>query len=136
MNHNLHIQLSLTVEPQANGQYVCRIVSSGEPAAQPQTFYGQTQNHAIANGLEHLAEAFRQAVTEEQDMDWQAVERSEAGEPVLRRYHVVLHYERDAEDESMFEAMHNTIMGNTVVENATIMVVPIDSDLPMEPIGR
>jgi phosphoribosylformylglycinamidine (FGAM) synthase PurS component len=44
--------------------------------------------------------------------------------------------ERIAEDESKFEAMHNTIMGNTVVENATIAVIKVDEALPLEPIVR
>ena len=48
----------------------------------------------------------------------------------------MLHYERITKDESKFEAVHNTIIGNTVVENATISVVEIDSDLPVEPIAR
>jgi hypothetical protein len=143
MNHNqasLNIQLSLNVEPQANGQYSCRIASSlDRSASQQQVFYGQSQNHAIANGLEHLADAYRQAVSqeqEEQNLDWQAVQLSESGQAVQQCYHVVLHYERIAEEESMFEAMHSTIMGNTVVENATIMVMPIDADLPIELITR
>jgi hypothetical protein len=133
------IQLSLSVELQVNEQYACQIVSSLALDSSPLLFYGQSPNHAIANGLEHLAEAYRQAVSqeqEEQNLDWQAVQLSESGQAVQQRYHVVLHYERIAEEESMFEAMHNTIMGNTVVENATIMVMPIDSDLPIEPITR
>jgi hypothetical protein len=40
------------------------------------------------------------------------VEISDSGEPINKYYHVILHYERIAEDESKFEAMHNTIMGN------------------------
>lgn len=132
----LNIELSLTVE-QVNGQYVCRIASSlDQPDSSDQLFYGQSQNHAIAVGLEHLAESYRQAVSAEQNEDWQAVELSESGEPIEQRYHVVLHYERIAEDESMFEAMHNTIMGNTVVVEATIMVMKIDLELPIEPIDR
>jgi hypothetical protein len=49
---------------------------------------------------------------------------------------VILHYERIAEEESKFEAIHNTIMGNTVVENAKITVVEIDANLPIEPLER
>ncbi len=44
---------------------------------------------------------------------------------------MILHYERIAEDESKFEARHNTIMGNTVVENAQITLIEIDPDLPV-----
>jgi hypothetical protein len=57
-------------------------------------------------------------------------------QPIHKRYHVILHYETIAEDESTFEARHNTIMGNTVVENAMIAIVEIDPDLPIDPIGR
>lgn len=139
MNHDtssLQIQFSLVVEPQANAQYMCRIAASNEAEGQPQVFYGQSQNHAIAVGLEHLAEAYRQAAEAEQNLDWEAMERSESGQPVEKRYHVVLHYERVAEEESKFEALHNTIIGNTVVENATIAIVQIASDLPVEAITR
>jgi hypothetical protein len=48
----------------------------------------------------------------------------------------MLHYERITEDESKFEALHNTIIGNTVVENATIAIVEISPDLTIEPIAR
>jgi len=64
------------------------------------------------------------------------VEQSNTGEPITKHYHVILHYERIAEEESKFEAMHNTIMGNTVVENANITVIEIDPDIPIEPLTR
>ena len=34
------------------------------------------------------------------------------------------------------EALHNTIIGNTVVENAIITVIEIDQDLPIEPLTK
>lgn len=64
------------------------------------------------------------------------MEQSNTGEPITKHYHVILHYERIAEEESKFEAMHNTIMGNTVVENANITVIEIDPDIPIEPLTR
>ncbi|MBA3920635.1 MAG: hypothetical protein H0X31_02580 [Nostocaceae cyanobacterium] len=69
-------------------------------------------------------------------MEWDAVERSESGEPIEKRYHVILHYERIAEAESKFYAMHDTMMGNTVVENAMISVIEIAPDIQIEPIQR
>jgi len=43
-----------------------------------------------------------------------------------------LHYERVAEEESKFEAMHNTLLGNTVVENAEISIIQVDPELPIK----
>lgn len=72
----------------------------------------------------------------QQNVDWDAVERSSTGEPIEKPYHVMLHYEDIITAESKFEAMHNTILGNTVVENATITVIEIASDLPVAPLVR
>ena len=125
----IHIMLSLTVTAQENEQYICRVTSSlGEQTGDTKTFRGQNQNHAIAIALEKLAADYRQAAEEEQQIEWDTIERSEAGTPVQNYYHVVLHYETIAEDESKFYAMHNTIMGNTVVENATITIVQVEPD--------
>jgi phosphoribosylformylglycinamidine (FGAM) synthase PurS component len=90
----------------------------------------------VLHRLEQLADEYRQMAEERQNIGWDAVERSDAGETITKRYHVILHYERIAEDESKFETMHNTIMGNTVVENAKITVITIDSDLPVERVER
>jgi hypothetical protein len=43
---------------------------------------------------------------------------------------VILHYERLVEDESKFDAAHNTLLGNTVVENAELTIIQVDPDLP------
>jgi phosphoribosylformylglycinamidine (FGAM) synthase PurS component len=75
-------------------------------------------------------------VEEQQSVDWEAVERSSNGEILQQRYHITLHYERITEDASKFEAIHNTILGNTVVENATIAVIKVDEGLPLKPIVR
>jgi hypothetical protein len=136
--------ISLEVFPQENGQYVCEIsqslsVGEASPLANRSDnfkFYGQTKEHAIAIALEHLADEYRQKVEDDQDIDSLAVERSDSGEPIQKHYHVILHYERIAEDESRFEAVHNTILGNTVVENAKISVIEIASDLQIEPLQK
>jgi hypothetical protein len=129
--------ISITVLPQANGQYICQMAPTlnGSEREEIQC-YGQTQEHAIANALEQLADSYRQKVEEQQNLGWDAVERTEMGEAIDKHYHVILHYERIAEESSKFEALHNTIMGNTVVENAKITVIETDADLPIEPLAR
>jgi phosphoribosylformylglycinamidine (FGAM) synthase PurS component len=49
---------------------------------------------------------------------------------------VILHYETITIAESKFEAMHDTMMGNTVVENALISVIEVSPDLAIEPLQR
>jgi phosphoribosylformylglycinamidine (FGAM) synthase PurS component len=129
--------LSITVLPQENGQYVCQLSSSlSDRNREEIQCYGQTQEHAIAIALEQLAETYRQLAEERQNLDWDAVERSETGALIEKQYHVMLHYEDTITAESKFEAMHNTIIGNTVVENAKITVIEIASDLIIEPLMR
>ena len=128
--------ISITVFPQDNGQYVCDIKSSLIERSHSTRFYGQTKEHAIAIALESLADEYRQKVEEEQNIGWLAVERAESGEPIQKHYHVILHYEEIAEAESKFEARHNTLLGNTVVENAKISVIEISPDIQIEPLER
>jgi phosphoribosylformylglycinamidine (FGAM) synthase PurS component len=64
------------------------------------------------------------------------VEESESGEPIEKQYHVMLHYESTITALSKFEAMHDTMMGNTVVENAKTTVIEISPDLPIVPLER
>jgi hypothetical protein len=128
---------SVGILPQANGQYICKLSSDLNNAPRDDIqCYGQTKDHAIAIALEKLAAHYRELVELEQNLAWDAVTRTETGELINKRYHIILHYETIAEDESTFEARHNTIMGNTVVENAMIAIVEIDPDLPVDPIGR
>lgn len=109
--------ISITVLSQENGQYVCQISSSLGDRSQDYThFYGQTKEHAIANALEQLAEDYRSSAEDSQNIDSLAVERKDSGAPVEKHYHVILHYERIEKAESKFEATHDTILGNTVVE--------------------
>jgi hypothetical protein len=98
--------------------------------------YGQSQEHAIAIALEQLAADYRQKAEAQQPGDWLAVERSESGTLIDKHYHVILHYECIAEDESKFEAAHNVRLGNTVVENAEITVIEIDGDLLVAGVGQ
>ena len=129
--------IAISVQPQDNGQYVCNLSPSlSDRARDPLPCYGQTKEHAIAIALEKLADDYRQIAEEQQNSDWIWVERSEAGEAIIKTYHVILHYECIIEAESKFEAMHNTVMGNTVVENAKITVLEIEPDLPVEPLVR
>jgi len=125
--------IAIDVCAQSNGQYLCEISSSLSDRPDHSTnFYGQTKEHAIAIALEHLANEYRQKAEESQNIDWDAVELSDLGDPINKYYHVILHYERIAEDESKFEAFHNTIMGNTVVENAKISVIEIAPDIEIK----
>ncbi|MCZ0898811.1 hypothetical protein ON021_02680, partial [Microcoleus sp. HI-ES] len=101
--------IAIDVCAQSNGQYLCQISSSlGDRPDDTMNFYGQTKEHAIAIALENLASRYRQQAEDSQNIDWDAVEISDAGEPIEKHYHVILHYERIAKDESKFEAMHNT----------------------------
>jgi phosphoribosylformylglycinamidine (FGAM) synthase PurS component len=126
--------ISITVQQQDNGQYICQLSNSLTNLSNNDIrCYGQTREHAIANALEKLAADYRQiAEDQQQNIGWDEIKKSETGEVIENSYHVILHYEDIIEVESKFEAMHNTIMGNTVVENATITVIEIDKDLPIE----
>ena len=129
--------ISITVFPQDNGHYVCQLsLSLSDRSRDEIRCYGQTKEHAIVIALEQLADDYRRMAEERQNIDWDAVERSESGEPIEKQYHVMLHYENTITAESKFEAMHNTIIGNTVVENAKITVIEIANDLPVEPLTR
>lgn len=146
MNHEQKtLNISIVVGPNVNSQYTCELSSDADGSGEATIRYdGATEEHAIAIALETLASQYRQAAEAQQEADWDAVERSTDGEPITKRYHVVLHYERLAEDVSKFEAMHNTIMGNTVVENAQISVIevgdgkalPKEDRLVIEPIAK
>lgn len=129
--------ISINVFPQDNGQYVCQLSPSFNDHSKDEIrCYGQTKEHAMAIALEHLAEHYRQMAEEQQSIEWDMVERADSGEPMAKQYHIMLHYEDTITAESKFEAMHNTIIGNTVVENAKITVIEIADDLPIEPLTR
>lgn len=129
--------IAITVSPQANGQYLCQMSSAlSDQSRNDSRFFGQTPEHAIAIALEHLAEEYRTLAENCQNLDWDRVERSESGEAIQKPYHVILHYERIGAAKSKFEAMEDTIMGNTVVENAKITVIEVSANTPIHPIAR
>lgn len=81
-----------------------------------------------------LASQYREIAEVRQNKDWEAVERSASSEPIKKRYHVILHYERIIKAESKFEAHMDTLLGNTVVENAKVTLIEIDPNLPVQPL--
>jgi len=122
---------------QDNGHFVCQMSSAlSDRPVQEVSYSGQSKEHAIAIALEHLAGKYRQIAEELQNIDHLEVEHSESGEPIIKHYHVVLHYEDIREAESIFEALQDTVMGNTVVENAKINFIQIDPDLPVESFSK
>ncbi len=123
--------IGVHVVPQPNGSWVCTMTSSfaGRERA-TKSVHGQSPNHAIALALEGVALAFRREAEAEQNVDPEAVDRSPSGEIINKRFHVILHYEDVAEEESKFEAMANTLLGNTVIENAEVSIIQIDPGLP------
>jgi hypothetical protein len=124
---------TITVISQAGGRCVCEMTPSLEGRTGPaMRFHGQSAKHAIAVGLESLARTLRLEAEAEHEVDWEAVDRSPSGAVQEKRFHVILRYERVMEEESRFEAMHNTLLGNTVVENAEIAIIQVDPDLPIE----
>lgn len=48
---------------------------------------------------------------------------------IEKYFHVTVHFEGIFKDESKFEAIHNTLVGNTVVENAMVTAISIDPGL-------
>jgi phosphoribosylformylglycinamidine (FGAM) synthase PurS component len=137
--------ISLAVFPQDKGEYVCEIspsLSVGETSLEENCsqnctrFYGQTKEHAIAIALENLANQYREEAESDQNIDALAVERSESGEAIQNHYHIIVHYEEIAEAESQFEAIHNTLLGNTIVENAKISAIKVCPDMPINPLVR
>jgi hypothetical protein len=125
--------IAITIITQAGGRCVCEMTPSLEGRTGPSVrFHGQNPKYAIAVGLESLARTLRLETEAEQQVDWEAVDGSPSGAVKERRFHVILHYERVAEEESKFEAMHNTLLGNTAVENAEIAIIQVDPDLPVE----
>ncbi|BBD62994.1 hypothetical protein NIES2109_58440 (plasmid) [Nostoc sp. HK-01] len=123
--------ITINVQTDENNQYICQLSSPVESSANEIRCGGQSEFHAIAMALEQLASQYRQIAEERQNTDWEAVEYSAAGEPIQKRYHVILHYERIRKAESKFDALQDTLLGNTVVENAKVNLIEIDDDLPL-----
>jgi hypothetical protein len=117
--------ISVSVSPE-NGGYSCQVSSSFN--SETIRFYGETQDHAIAIALEHMAARYRNEAEQKQDGDLNIEEAMLAKHPDLKRYHVILHYEQITEAESKFDAFQNTLMGNTVVENATCTLIELSEN--------
>jgi len=79
-------------------------------------YCGQTNECAIAIALEQLAVM-------------SIVKLLDSGKPIVKHHHVIWHFERIAEEESKFDAMHNIRMGNVVVEDTKITVIDIDPNI-------
>ncbi len=126
--------ITINVLSDDNGRFVCQISPSVDQPSHEKSCCGQSEEHAIAIALEQLASQYRQTVEESQNKDWEAVERSASSEPIKKRYHVILHYERIIKAESKFEALQDTLLGNTVVENAKVTLIEIDANLPVQPL--
>jgi phosphoribosylformylglycinamidine (FGAM) synthase PurS component len=124
--------IAFVIDPQPDGSCTCEATLSLEGQENlTRQVRGQSRSHAIALALENLASWFRTAAEAEQDLGWETVERSESGKAIPKRFHVIVHYERVAEDVSKLEAMHNTLLGNTVVENAEFTAIRVDAGLPI-----
>ncbi|BAZ08862.1 hypothetical protein NIES4071_06680 [Calothrix sp. NIES-4071] len=126
--------VTINVLSDDNGRYHCQISPSVEQPPHEIHCYGQSEEHAIAIALEQLASQYREIAEVSQNKDWEAVERSASSEPIKKRYHVILHYERIIKAESKFEALQDTLLGNTVVENAKVTLIEIDPNLPVQPL--
>jgi hypothetical protein len=90
---------------------------------------GQTPEHALAIALEQLASEYRQMAEESQNIPALAVEKTAEGEVIEKYFHVTVHFEGIFKGESKFEAIHNALVGNTVVENAAVTAIAIDPGL-------
>lgn len=129
--------IALTVKLQPDGHSVCEMTTSWEGRiGSTERYHGQSPKHAIAVALDNLARAFRREAEAEQQIDCDAVNRSSAGKVIDKRFHVILHYERVTDDASKFEAMHNTLLGNTVIENAEVSIIQVDPDVPIKPLTK
>jgi hypothetical protein len=129
--------ITIAIQHQDNGHVLCELLPThNNQAGEAVRCYGQTPEHAIACALEQLAEQYRKIAEAQQNPDWYTVEQSASGEPIEKQYHVMLHYESTITALSKFEAMHDTMMGNTVVENAKTTVIEISPDLPIVPLQR
>ncbi len=124
--------ITMNVHTNDQGQFVCQMSSVLDPPRADTTCYGQTAEHAIAITLEQLASSYREMVELEQNRDLDAVEFSETGKPIKKRYHIVLHYENIRETKSKFHALEETILGNSVIEDGTISLIEINKNLPVK----
>jgi hypothetical protein len=137
--------LKIVILPKDSGLYACQLSSEIEfsrtnlhsdfPKADI-LCDGQTPEHALAIALEQLAANCRQLAEDSQNIDYLTVEKSSSGKVIEKTFHVTIHYECVIDDESKFEACHNTRSGSLVAENAQITVIAIDPLLHIEQAER
>ncbi len=73
--------IALTVALQEDGLYTCEASLSLEgQIGLTLKFPGQSPKHAIAIALENLAQMLRREAEAEQNLDWEAVDRTPSGE--------------------------------------------------------
>ncbi len=122
--------LGVTVRAKSAGNYVCQLSRSINNAPATDILCdGQTPEHALAIALEQLAAEYRQIAEESQNIPTLAVDKTAEGQVIEKYFHVTVHFDVIFKDESKFEAIHNTLVGNTVVENAMVTAISIDPGL-------
>jgi hypothetical protein len=144
-NNSITGSLKIVITPKDNGLYTCQLSSEIEFGKSnlhdnfPKKDIlcdGQTPEHALVIGLEQLAANCRQLAEDSQNIDFLTVEKTPSGKVIEKTFHVTVHYECIIDDESKFEACHNTRSGNLVAENAQITVIVIDPLLHIEQAER
>lgn len=129
--------IAISVIRQANGHCLCEATASVDGCSIPTLqSHGQNPKHAIAGALENLARTFRREAEAEQNIPWNMDDDRFPAGGIEQRYHVIVHYESVGEDKTKFRAFENTLMGNTVVEEAEVSVILVDPDLPIEPLRK
>lgn len=137
--------LKIVIFPKDNGLYTCQLSSEIEFSKTnlhndfPKVDIlcdGQTPEHAMAISLEQLAANCRQIAEKSQNIDFLTVEKTSSGKAIEKTFHVTVHYECIIDDESKFEACHNTRSGNLVIENAQVTTIAINPLLRIEQAQR
>jgi hypothetical protein len=128
-------QITFAVQPLENGRFACTLAPGlTDQVGAARVFHGESREHALAVAFEHLADHYRTAAEASQLARELRVEETSRGP--LKRYHVILHYEDALEEESRFEALHSTLLGNTVVENAKCTLIEIAPGAPQQVLQR
>jgi hypothetical protein len=128
-------QITFAVQPLENGRFACTLAPGlTDQVGAARVFYGESREHALAVAFEHLADHYRTAA-EAGQLAREPRGAETTGGP-LKRYHVILHYEDTVEEESRFEALHSTLLGNTVIENAKCTLIEIAPDALQQVLQR
>jgi hypothetical protein len=116
-NNGIAGSLEIMVAPKDDGLYVCRLSRSSQMQVTGSSLAdivcdGQTPEHALAIGLEQLAAEYRRLAEESQAIPNLAVEKTATGDVIEKYFHVTVHFEGILRNESKFEVIHNTLVGN------------------------